>query len=67
MAEIEIDVEMCKGCTYCVLQCPEECITMGESFNSKGYLYPEFVKQEECTGCTACARLCPDFAITVYR
>ncbi|MFQ5903970.1 MAG: ferredoxin family protein [Candidatus Binatia bacterium] len=67
MAEIVIDVERCKGCAYCVIQCPEECIAMSDKFNSKGYIYPEFSKPAECTGCTACARLCPDFAITVYR
>lgn len=67
MAEIEIDVERCKGCVFCVEQCAEDCIVMSDKFNSKGYIYPEFVNPEDCTGCTACARLCPDFAITVYR
>lgn len=67
MHEVFINVEKCKGCTYCVLACPQKCLQIGENFNSRGYLYPEWVAPERCKGCASCVRLCPDFAIEVYE
>lgn len=66
MARVEIIYESCKGCTLCVLNCPQECLKMGREFNSKGYVLPIFSGEDYCTGCTACARLCPDSALIVY-
>ncbi|MGI6296427.1 MAG: 4Fe-4S dicluster domain-containing protein [Armatimonadota bacterium] len=67
MAEIKIDRERCKGCELCVHFCPQHCIEIEESYNSRGYRPACFVNQEECTGCAICARVCPDVAIEVWR
>ncbi|OFX16734.1 MAG: tungsten formylmethanofuran dehydrogenase [Armatimonadetes bacterium RBG_16_58_9] len=67
MAAIKIDRERCKGCELCVHFCPKGCITMEDSFNSKGYRPSCFVKRDECSGCAVCAGICPDVAIEVWR
>ncbi len=64
---IEIDRELCKGCSYCVEVCPKKIIIIDSVFNSSGY-FPATVKSmEECTGCTLCATVCPEVAIKVYH
>ncbi|MCL5104195.1 MAG: ferredoxin family protein [Armatimonadetes bacterium] len=67
MAEIKIDREKCKGCELCVHFCPNDCITMEDSFNHKGYRPSCFMRRDECSGCAICARVCPDVAIEVWR
>ncbi|NIM20593.1 MAG: 4Fe-4S dicluster domain-containing protein [Candidatus Latescibacteria bacterium] len=55
---IEIKMEWCKGCAFCVEFCPKEVLQM------KG-IYPVVAKIEDCTACGLCEVLCPDFAIEV--
>ena len=55
---IEIKMEWCKGCAFCVEFCPQEVLQM------KG-VYPVVVNIEACTACNLCEVLCPDFAIVV--
>lgn len=65
--KIEIDRELCKGCSYCVLNCPKKLLEIDTTFNSKGF-YPAVIKSENgCTGCALCAVSCPDIAIEVYK
>ena len=65
--KINIDREICKGCTYCVLACPKKIIEIDVAFNASGF-YPAIVKEQNgCTGCALCAISCPDLAIEVYR
>ena len=66
---IEINEEHCKGCTLCVVACPQHVIEMAtDHVNKKGY-YPAMLVDPEgkCTGCALCAVACPDVCITVYR
>lgn len=64
---VKIDRERCKGCTYCVLNCPKELIAIDGEFNAQGF-YPAVIKDEDgCTGCTLCAVCCPDIAIEIYK
>lgn len=65
--KIEVNVERCKGCEYCVAACPQCILRMAEEFNSMGYHPVECFEPEKCTGCTLCAVMCPDLAIEVYK
>jgi 2-oxoglutarate ferredoxin oxidoreductase subunit delta len=64
---IEIDRELCKGCKYCVLSCPEKVIVIDTEFNRMGYFPARAIHLERCTGCTLCAQVCPEIAIEVWR
>jgi 2-oxoglutarate ferredoxin oxidoreductase subunit delta len=58
-----INVELCKGCGFCVEFCPAGVLAFSDEFNSKGYHPPRAIKPEACTGCDLCGLYCPDFAI----
>jgi len=64
---IVIDRDLCKGCKYCVLSCPEEVLTIDEQFNASGVFTAKAVHPEKCTGCSICAQMCPDIAICVWK
>ena len=64
---IVVDVERCKGCQVCMVNCPTDTIGMAGEVNGKGYHYAYMKNPESCTGCTNCAVVCPDGVITVYR
>ena len=67
MAKIEVEKERCKGCGYCVMNCPKHILRIGSVTNSSGYAIAEQVEAERCTACKLCAVICPDMAISVYR
>jgi 2-oxoglutarate ferredoxin oxidoreductase subunit delta len=64
---IVVDIEKCKGCGVCIVNCPTNTIALAKEVNSKGYNYMYMANPENCTGCTNCATVCPDAVITVYR
>ncbi|MGD1012118.1 MAG: 4Fe-4S dicluster domain-containing protein [Acidimicrobiales bacterium] len=59
---VEIRVERCKGCTFCVEYCPVDVLAVSTDFNAKGYHYPVVIS-DGCILCQACAAVCPEFAI----
>ena len=61
--EVEIIVDRCKGCGFCVEYCPKDVLALSEEFNRKGYHPPKVVKHGECVNCNLCEMICPDFAI----
>ena len=67
MGKVEIRIESCKSCGYCVMSCPKSVLSIGESVNQKGYQYVFAAYPENCIGCAICAQMCPDAAIEVYR
>ncbi len=63
---IEVNERLCKGCDFCVTECPQEVMGLAERITPKGYHPAELIKAG-CTGCGICAVVCPEAAITVYR
>ena len=63
---VTIDIENCKGCELCIVECPQETLGLDNNINKKGYHYAVMV-EDTCTGCTNCALVCPEAIITVYR
>lgn len=66
MVKITYDVERCKGCHYCVINCPKGCVTLSGEVNAKGYRTVTFDEQT-CIGCGTCYTVCPDYAITIVK
>ncbi len=64
---IVVDTDRCKGCSLCVVACPQEVIALAKKVNIHGYPFVEVVNADACVGCAACAIVCPDGCITVYR
>ena len=64
---VQIDQELCKGCSLCIEFCPKGSLSASKKLNLKGYFFAEFDGQKGCTGCAVCALVCPEVAIEVYR
>jgi 2-oxoglutarate ferredoxin oxidoreductase subunit delta len=64
---IVVDIEKCKGCELCVVNCPSRVIRLTREVNAKGYHFAYMEVPEACTGCANCALVCPDAVITVYQ
>ena len=64
---IEIIIERCKGCRFCVEYCPRGVLEISEKFNKKGYHYPVAVREDACVDCDLCESICPEFAIFCVR
>ncbi len=60
---LTINIELCKGCGFCIEFCPSGALEFSDEFNSKGYHPPRVINAEACTGCDLCGMYCPDFAI----
>ena len=64
---VQIVVERCKACGFCVEFCPTKVLELSSAFNAKGYHPPHAIHPEKCSGCDLCGMYCPDFAIYGYR
>ena len=64
---IVVDTVRCKGCSLCVVACPQNVIALAGKVNVHGYPYVEPAQADKCVGCASCAVVCPDGCITVYR
>jgi 2-oxoglutarate ferredoxin oxidoreductase subunit delta len=64
--KVEINIQRCKGCELCTVECKEHALVIGDAINTKGYRYV-IANNDLCTGCVNCALVCPDAVITVYR
>ncbi|MBN1183006.1 MAG: 4Fe-4S dicluster domain-containing protein [Bacteroidales bacterium] len=64
---VVVDIEKCKGCELCVVNCPADVLKLSTAVNSKGYHYSYMENPDACTGCTNCGVVCPDGVISVYR
>ena len=64
--KVEINIQRCKGCELCTVECKEHALIIGDAINIKGYRYV-VANNHLCTGCVNCALVCPDAVITVFR
>ena len=65
---IVVNTERCKGCSLCMVACPQKVIELAQKqVNTHGYRYAQAVNPDDCVGCAACGIVCPDGCITVYR
>ncbi len=64
---VQIVVERCKACGFCVEFCPTHVLALSSAFNAKGYHPPYMVDPEKCSGCDLCGMYCPDFAIFGFK
>jgi len=58
--------DRCKGCGYCIENCPSGVLVQSEDINAKGYHYPVVVEEPPfrvCINCGFCSLICPEFAI----
>lgn len=51
-----IDKQNCCGCSACVQDCPQKCISLEE--DEKGFRYP-IVNERKCIDCGMCEKVCP--------
>jgi len=64
---VQIVVERCKACGFCVEFCPTHVLALSSAFNAKGYHTPYMVHPDKCSGCDLCGMYCPDFAIYGFK
>ncbi len=55
--------DRCKGCGFCIANCPCQVLRVSSVFNKKGYHPPEVNDASRCVNCHFCEILCPEFAI----
>ncbi|MDA8169476.1 MAG: ferredoxin family protein [Nitrospiraceae bacterium] len=63
---ITINRELCKGCKFCILACPNGVLEFDKDLNSQGFFPAMPTRVENCTGCALCAQMCPEVAIEVW-
>lgn len=59
MATLNLNVERCKSCSYCVISCPKEALQLSGSLNKEGYDYV-IADDDKCIQCGICYTVCPD-------
>ncbi len=57
--KVEIRVDECKGCGFCVEVCPQGVLSLSDGLNRKGY-HPTEYAGEGCTACGICFYTCPE-------
>jgi NAD-dependent dihydropyrimidine dehydrogenase PreA subunit len=64
---VEIREDECKGCGYCIAECPQKVLVFSKAFNRMGY-HPSLYLGDGCTGCGICFYACPEpGAIAVFK
>src|ERR1700684_1792409 len=64
---VQIVVERCRACGFCVEFCPTHVLALSSAFNAKGYDTPYMAHPDKCSGCDLCGMYCPDFAIFGFK
>lgn len=63
LGQVVVIEDRCKGCGFCIANCPRQVLCFSSVFNKKGYHPPEVVDAPKCVNCHFCEILCPEFAI----
>ncbi|MBP7342938.1 MAG: 4Fe-4S binding protein [Smithellaceae bacterium] len=63
MGQVVVIEDRCKGCGFCIANCPRQVLRVSSVFNKKGYHPPEVIDTTRCVNCHFCEILCPEFAI----
>jgi len=64
---LTFNVDRCKGCELCVMNCPKHILALAETTNAKGYRPAVCTDESQCVGCASCAKICPDSIITITK
>ncbi len=64
MGKAKVNIELCKGCFICVVNCPKKAISIQEKVNKNGY-QTTMVDEALCIGCGACYKVCPDYVFEI--
>jgi 2-oxoglutarate ferredoxin oxidoreductase subunit delta len=64
---VKIDIEKCKECGLCIVECKLKILALSNEVNKSGYHPVKVVTPEKCTGCTLCAIACPEAIIEIER
>lgn len=67
MEKIEVDLNLCKACEFCITFCPKDVLALGTTANKMGYVTVVPVAEENCIGCRQCGIVCPEGAISIYK
>jgi 2-oxoglutarate ferredoxin oxidoreductase subunit delta len=63
LGKVIVIEDRCKGCGFCLANCPRQVLQKSSVFNKKGYHPPEVIDASRCVNCHFCEILCPEFAI----
>ncbi len=66
MEKIKLNVARCKGCGYCIAECPKKALSFSGRISDKGY---DMVQVDEslCIACGSCYRVCPDSVFEILQ
>jgi len=56
---VVMDIERCKGCSFCVISCPKSALTLTQKLNKRGYQVVAHAPAL-CISCGTCYIVCPD-------
>jgi 2-oxoglutarate ferredoxin oxidoreductase subunit delta len=64
---VTIDIDKCKGCSFCIIVCPVNHLKFSDSLNKRGVVYAIENSSSECIGCGHCFFMCPECCIKIKR
>ena len=66
MEKIKLNIANCKGCGYCIAECPRQALSFSGHISDKGYDTVQ-VNEELCITCGSCYRVCPDRVFEILK